>query len=74
MACWKVLQISHPPKKFQKFHLQIGIAVVCPKSLNSIYGTYNPLGIKLIKCAPKLPLKVWSRAKLKSLELLLFKG
>jgi hypothetical protein len=33
-------------KKFQKIQLQIGIVVVCLKSLNSIYGTHNPLGVK----------------------------
>jgi hypothetical protein len=39
----------HLPKEFQKFHLQIGIVVVCPKSPNSIYGTHNPLGIKVVQ-------------------------
>jgi hypothetical protein len=34
-------------KKFQKIQLQIEIVVVCPKSLNFIYITHNPLGIKL---------------------------
>ena len=33
-------------KKFFKIQLQIGIVIVCPKSLNSIYGTHNPLGVK----------------------------
>jgi hypothetical protein len=45
MACYKALLISHPPKQFQKIQLQIGILVVCPKSLNSIYGTHSPLGV-----------------------------
>jgi hypothetical protein len=35
-------------KKFQKIQLQIRIVVACPKSLNSIYGTHNPLGVKYI--------------------------
>jgi hypothetical protein len=46
MACWKALRISHPPKKFQKIQLQIGIVVMCPKSQNPIYGTHSPLGIE----------------------------
>ena len=47
MTCWKALCIFHPPKKFQKIHLKIGIVVVCPKSLNSIYGTHSPLGVNI---------------------------
>jgi hypothetical protein len=47
MACWKALWISHPPKKFQKIQLQIGIVIAYPKSLNSIYGTHNPLEVKI---------------------------
>jgi hypothetical protein len=48
MACWKALLIFHPPNKFQKIQLQIGIMVVCPKSQNSIYGTHGLLGVKLV--------------------------
>ena len=47
MACWKALWISHLPKKFQKIQWQIGIVDVCPKSLNSIYGSHGPLGVKI---------------------------
>jgi hypothetical protein len=36
-------------KKIQKIQLQIGIMVVCPKSLNSIYGTHNPLGVNTLE-------------------------
>jgi hypothetical protein len=49
MACWKALWNSDPPKKFQKIQLQIDIMVVCPKSLNSIYGTHSPLGVNKVK-------------------------
>jgi hypothetical protein len=49
MACWKALRNSHPPKKFQKIQLQIGIVVVCPKSQNSIYGTHGPLGVNVLE-------------------------
>jgi hypothetical protein len=45
MACWKALWISHLPKKFLKIQWQIGIMVVCPKSLNSIYRSHSPLGV-----------------------------
>jgi hypothetical protein len=31
---------------FQKIQLQIGIVAACPKSLDPIYGTHSPLGIK----------------------------
>jgi hypothetical protein len=49
MANWKALWISHLPKKFQKIQLQIGIVAACPKSINSIYGTHSPLGIKRLR-------------------------
>jgi hypothetical protein len=35
-------------KKFQKIQLQIGIVVVYPKSLNSIYGIHSPLGVNAL--------------------------
>jgi hypothetical protein len=47
MACWKALWISHLLKKFQKIQWQIGIVVVCPKSLNSIYGSHGTLGVQI---------------------------
>jgi hypothetical protein len=51
MACWKALAISHPPKKFQKIHLHIGITAECPDPSNSTYGTPSPLGVKLVVLA-----------------------
>jgi hypothetical protein len=50
MACWKALWIFHLPKKFQNIQWQIGIMDVCPKSLNSIYGSHCPLGVKFFHC------------------------
>jgi hypothetical protein len=31
--------------KVSKIQLEIGIVIVCPKSLNSIYGIHSPLGV-----------------------------
>jgi hypothetical protein len=39
------LNFPSTKKKVSKIQLQIGIVVACPKSLNSIYGTHNPLGV-----------------------------
>jgi hypothetical protein len=33
-------------KKFQKIQKIIAFTAACPKSLNSIYGTHMPLGVK----------------------------
>jgi hypothetical protein len=33
-------------KKFQKIQKFIAFTAACPKSLNSIYGTPRPLGVK----------------------------
>jgi hypothetical protein len=50
LACNGLLEslLNFPStKKVSKIQLQIRIVVVCPKSLNSIYGTHNPLGVKV---------------------------
>jgi hypothetical protein len=48
LACDGLLEstLNFPFTKKLKIQLQIGIVVACPKFLNSIYGTHNPLGIK----------------------------
>jgi hypothetical protein len=49
LACNGLLEspLNFPStKKVSKIQLQIGIVIACPKSLNSIYGTHSPLGVK----------------------------
>jgi hypothetical protein len=51
-ACDDLLEspVNFPStKKVSKIQLQIRIVVPCPKSQNSIYETYNPLGVKLME-------------------------
>jgi hypothetical protein len=43
------MESYHPylqPQKFSKNPKFIAFIVACPKSLNSIYGTHRPLGVK----------------------------
>jgi hypothetical protein len=49
MTCSVSLESYHPYlqlQKFQKIQKFIAFLAACPKSLNSIYGTHRPLGVK----------------------------
>jgi hypothetical protein len=45
---WKATIHIYCLKKFQKIQKFIAFIAACPKSLNSTYGTYMPLGIKIV--------------------------
>jgi hypothetical protein len=50
LACDGLLEspLNFPStQKFKKIQLQIGIIIVCPRSLNSIYGSHSLLGVKI---------------------------
>jgi hypothetical protein len=58
LACNGLLEspLNFPSTKLQ---LQIGIEIVCPKSLNSIYGTHSPLEVKEISRNKKKAISFW---------------
>jgi hypothetical protein len=46
---WKATIYIYNLKKFQKIQIFFAFTAVCLKSLNSIYGTHRPLGVKKTK-------------------------
>jgi hypothetical protein len=42
---WQATVLIYSLKKFQKIQKVFAFTAICPKSLNSIYGTHMPLGV-----------------------------